>query len=59
MKKVNIGFVDEQTKSFERVTNSDEILTWLNSQRNFFEVIDEVEGTFIYKVSDVDYISIK
>ena len=59
MKKVNIVFVDEQSADFEKVINSDELLSFLNSQRKFFEVVDKVEGTFIYKVSDVDFISIK
>ena len=59
MKKVNIAFVDHSTACFEKVINSDEILNNLNIQHKYFEVIDEIEGTFIYKISDIDFVSIK
>lgn len=59
MKEVTINFIDEQSAGFGKVINSDEILTNLNSSRKFFEVIDKDEGTYIYKTSDVDFISIK
>lgn len=59
MKKVTINFIDEAEAEFQKVINYDNILTALNSQRKFFEVIDKDEGTCIYKVSDVDFILIK
>ena len=59
MKTVKIAFIDRAIAIFQKVTNYDEILNKLNSQRKFFEVTDEIEGTYIYKVSDVDFISVK
>ena len=59
MKRVTITFIDETEAEFKKVINSDELLTSLNNQRKFFEVLDEDEGTYIYKASDVDFISIK
>lgn len=59
MKTVKIVFINREVAIFQKVTNYDEVLGKLNSQRKFFEVTDEIEGTYIYKVSDVDFISIK